>query len=115
MCYVPFWTPQNANINRLPIVNPNAKPDKEMIDKPSKKGAASSPGIKKNAVIPDNIIGNARGRASPAGTNGNNASTPTITTMESGGIKITYEKQQVPAAISKNIPDDITGRVTWYV
>lgn len=98
------------------IVNPNVQLDKDLLDKHNNliKNSIALPVMSKLSAIPDNVTSNVRRTASPAAANGSNASTPTITTMESGGIKITYEKQQQPPlSISKSVQDEVSGRVSW--
>lgn len=76
------------------------------------KNSIPSPNINKLSAITDNLSGH---RSSPimVGANGNSTSTSTITPMESGAIKITYEKQQT--SIAKSSQDDLTGRISWWV
>lgn len=105
---------QNVSTNRLHVVNPNIQLEKDILEKQNNSLKINSvlPAMGKLSALPDNLSVSVRGRASPASANGNNAGTSTITTMESGGIKITYEKQP-SSAHSKSALDDHTGRVSW--
>lgn len=96
--------------------------DVPMVEKQSNliKISTPSPTVNKLSVMPDKMSIDivhcipSAALTGPVGANGNN-SAPTITTMESGGIKITYDKQQPPPnAKTSQIQsqEDLSGRAS---
>lgn len=104
---------QNVSTHRLHVLNPVAQLETAaMIEKQNNLIKISTPSPNVNKLA-DNLSGHI---VSPntVGTNGN-TSTTTITTMESGGLKITYEKQPQPSISVKGSQDDVSAssRISW--